>query len=171
MRLDFKRLGFLVIEDNAYMRRLLVSMLEAFGATTVHQAQDGQTGLDLFAGEKPDLVLLDWEMPGIDGISVARRMRDRATSHNAFVPILMVTGHAEKGRVVAARDAGINDFLTKPVNPRNLYEKLLGLVVDQRPFIATKDYFGPDRRRANPPTYFGPERRRPLPAQGGGTMQ
>lgn len=171
MRLDFKRLSFLIIEDNPYMRRLLVSMLEAFGATTIHQAQDGPTGLELFAAEKPDLVLLDWEMPGIDGISVARRMRDRATSHNAFVPILMITGHAEKGRVVAARDAGINDFLTKPVNAKNFYEKLLGLVVDQRPFIATKDYFGPDRRRASPPTYFGPERRRPLPHDDSGRPQ
>jgi two-component system, chemotaxis family, chemotaxis protein CheY len=171
MRLDFKRLSFLVIEDNANMRRLLVSMLEAFGATTIHQAQDGQAGLDLFAGEKPDLVLLDWEMPGIDGIAVARRMRDRTTSHNAFVPILMITGHAEKGRVVAARDAGINDFLTKPVKPKNLYDKLLGLVVDQRPYIATRDYFGPDRRRADPPTYFGPERRRPLPHEDRGSTQ
>jgi len=165
MRLDFKRLGFLVIEDNAHMRRLLVSMLEAFGVTAIHQARDGLSGLDLFASEKPDIVLLDWGLPGIDGIDVARRLRDRTTSHNAFVPILMITGHSEKGRVVAARDAGINDFLAKPVNPKNFYEKLLGLVIDQRPFVSTRDYFGPDRRRAHPPAYLGPERRRPLPPQ------
>jgi DNA-binding response OmpR family regulator len=168
MRLEFDRLSFLVIEDNAHMRRLLAAMLEAFGATAIHQAPDGQAGLELFANEKPDIVLLDWEMPGMDGLAVARRMRDRAWSHNAFVPILMVTAHSEKGRVVAARDAGVSDFLTKPVNPKNLHEKLLGLVIDQRPFIATKDYFGPDRRRPNPPTYFGPERRRPLALSDGG---
>jgi two-component system, chemotaxis family, chemotaxis protein CheY len=171
MRLEFDRLSFLVIDDNAHMRRLLAAMLEAFGATEIHQAQDGQTGMDLFSKEKPDIVLLDWEMPGMDGLSVARRMRDRTSSHNAFVPILMVTAHSEKGRVVAARDAGISDFLTKPVNPKNLYEKLFGLVIDQRPFIATNDYFGPDRRRPNPPTYFGPERRRPLPPSDIGQAQ
>ena len=171
MRLEFDRLSFLVVEDNAYMRRLLAAMLEAFGATSIHQAQDGQAGIDLFAKEKPDIVLLDWEMPGMDGLAVARRMRDRAWSHNAFVPILMVTAHSEKGRVVAARDAGVSDFLTKPVKPKNLYDKLLGLVVDQRPFIATKDYFGPDRRRPNPPTYFGPERRRPLSPPDSGRTQ
>lgn len=164
MRLEFERLSFLIIEDNALMRRLLVAMLEAFGAGMIHQAQDGQSGLDLFQSEKPDLVLLDWEMPGIDGLGVAKRLRDRSWSHNAFVPILMVTAYSEKGRVVAARDAGVGDYLTKPVNPKNLYEKIVGMVIDQRPFIATKDYFGPDRRRPNPPTYFGAERRRPLPA-------
>lgn len=164
MRLEFERLNFLIIEDNALMRRLLVAMLEAFGAGAIHQAQDGQSGLELFKSEKPDLVLLDWEMPSIDGLSVAKRLRDRAWSHNAFVPILMVTAYSEKGRVVAARDAGVSDYLTKPVNPKNLFEKIVGMVIDQRPFIATKDYFGPDRRRPNPPTYFGAERRRPLPA-------
>ena len=171
MRLEFDRLSFLVIEDNAHMRRLLTAMLEAFGATAIHQAQDGLAGLDLFAKERPDIVLLDWEMPGMDGLAVARRMRDRAWSHNAFAPILMVTAHSEKGRVVAARDAGISDFLTKPVSSKSLYDKLLGLVIDQRPFIATNDYFGPDRRRPNPPTYFGPERRRPLPPPDSGQAQ
>jgi two-component system, chemotaxis family, chemotaxis protein CheY len=160
MRLEFGRLSFLIIEDNAFMRRLLVTILEAFGAKRLHQAADGEAGLEAFAREKPDIVLLDWELPGMDGISVARKMRERETSHNPFVPVLMITAHAEKGRVVAARDAGVTDFLTKPVNPKNLYEKLLGLVIDQRPFIKTKDYFGPDRRRPNPPLYHGTERRR-----------
>lgn len=163
MRIEFERLSFLIIEDNDYMQRVLVAMLEAFGAGEIHQAPDGQAGLELFEKGKPDIVLLDWEMPGIDGLGVARRLRDRAWSHNAFVPILMVTAYSEKGRVVAARDAGVSDFLTKPVNPKNLYEKILGMVIDQRPFIATSDYFGPDRRRPDPPTYFGVERRRALP--------
>jgi two-component system, chemotaxis family, chemotaxis protein CheY len=171
MRLEFGRLSFLIIEDNVFMRRLLVTILEAFGAKQIHQAGDGETGLEVFAREKPDLVLLDWELPGIDGPSVARRMRDRRASNNAFVPILMITAHAEKGRVVAARDAGVNDFLTKPVDPKNLYEKLLGLVIDQRPFIATTTYFGPERRRMNPPPYDGSERRRSLPPSDGGGLR
>ena len=164
MRLEFERLSFLVIEDNALMRRLLTAMLEAFGAGAILQAQDGPTGVELFEQQKPDIVLLDWELPGLDGIGVALRLRDRALCHNPFVPILMVTAYSEKGRVVAARDAGINDFLAKPVSPKYLYEKLLGMVIDQRPYIETQGYFGPDRRRPHPPTYFGPERRSPEPA-------
>lgn len=167
MRLEFDRLGVLVAEDNVHMRRALVAMLRAFGATSIIEAEDGESALALFREQKPDIALLDWEMPGLDGLAVARRMRDRATSPNPFIPILMVTAHAEKGRVVAARDAGVSDFLAKPVTPRILYDKILGLVLDQRPFVATKDYFGPDRRRPDPPPYRGPERRRArLPEDG-----
>ncbi|MCC5977528.1 MAG: response regulator [Salinarimonas sp.] len=145
MRLEFERLCFLVAEDNAYMRAALVAMLEAFGAQVIHQAQDGESALALFAEERPDVVLLDWEMPQRDGLSVARRMRDRETSPDPFVPILMISAHAERARVLEARDAGINDYLVKPVTPRVLYDKLLGLAVDQRPFVAAPGYFGPQR--------------------------
>ncbi|MCG6122431.1 MAG: response regulator [Microvirga sp.] len=160
MRLEFDRLSILVAEDNAYMRRALVAMLEAFGATAIIEAENGDVALELFREQKPDIALVDWEMPGLDGLALARRMRDRATSPNPFIPILMVTAYAEKGRVVAARDAGVSDFVAKPVTPRILYDRILGLVLDQRPFVATKDYFGPDRRRADPPPYRGPERRK-----------
>jgi len=147
MRLEFDRLGILVAEDNAYMRAALVAMLEAFGVQTIHQAADGESALQLFRDERPDIVLLDWEMPELDGIAVTRRIRDRSTSPDPFTPVLMISAHAEKGRILAARDAGISDFLAKPVRPRQLYDKLLGLAVDQRPFLSRGDYFGPDRRK------------------------
>ncbi|TVR10146.1 MAG: response regulator [Salinarimonadaceae bacterium] len=160
MRLEFDRLSILVAEDNAHMRRALVAMLEAFGATAILEAGDGEIALELFLEQKPDIALLDWEMPGLDGLALARRMRDRTASPNPFIPILMVTAYAEKGRVVAARDAGVSDFVAKPVTAKILYDKILGLVLEQRPFVATKDYFGPDRRRSDPPLYRGPERRK-----------
>lgn len=145
MRLEYERLCILVAEDNAYMRAALVAMLEAFGVQTIHQAGDGETALAVFREEQPDIVLLDWEMPERDGISVAKQMRDRKTSPDPFVPILMISAHAERARVIAARDAGVSDYLVKPVTPRLLYDKLLGLAVDQRPFVAAPGYFGPQR--------------------------
>lgn len=145
MRLEFNRLSILVAEDDAYMRAALVAMLEAFGAQAIHQAGDGETALTLFREERPDIVLIDWEMPALDGLAVTRLMRDRETSPDPFVPILMISAHAERARVLAARDAGISDYLVKPVMPRVLYDKLLGLAVDQRPFVASPGYFGPQR--------------------------
>ncbi len=145
MRLEFDRLSILVAEDDAYMRAALVAMLEAFGAQAIHQAGDGETALTLFREERPDIVLLDWEMPALDGLAVTRLMRDRETSPDPFVPILMISAHAERARVLVARDAGISDYLVKPVMPRVLYDKLLGLAVDQRPFVASPGYFGPQR--------------------------
>jgi two-component system, chemotaxis family, chemotaxis protein CheY len=72
----------------------------------------------------------------------------------------MLTGHSEKNRVLRARDAGITEFLAKPISATALYERILTLVANPRPFIRTKSYFGPDRRRNAGVNYLGPERRK-----------
>ena len=72
----------------------------------------------------------------------------------------MVTGHTEKARVTAARDAGITEFLAKPISAKALYHRIVNVVANPRPFIKTKTYFGPDRRRNVNPNYIGPERRK-----------
>ena len=71
----------------------------------------------------------------------------------------MLTGHSEKRRVTIARDAGVTEFLAKPISAKGLYQRILNVVVSPRPFIKTKSYFGPDRRRNTTNTYIGPERR------------
>jgi two-component system, chemotaxis family, chemotaxis protein CheY len=76
------------------------------------------------------------------------------------VPIIMLTGHSEKKRVTAARDAGVTEFLAKPISAKSLYERVLNIVVNPRPFIRAKGYFGPDRRRNASANYTGPERRK-----------
>jgi len=72
----------------------------------------------------------------------------------------MLTGHSEKKRVIAARDAGVTEFLAKPISAKALYQRILNIVANPRPFIRTKNYFGPDRRRNANPNYAGPERRK-----------
>jgi two-component system, chemotaxis family, chemotaxis protein CheY len=72
----------------------------------------------------------------------------------------MLTGHSEKKRVTAARDAGITEFMAKPISAKALYQRILNVVVNPRPFVKTKTYFGPDRRRSNSANYVGPERRK-----------
>jgi DNA-binding NtrC family response regulator len=72
----------------------------------------------------------------------------------------MLTGHSEKKRVVSARDAGITEFLAKPISAKGLYQRIVNAVANPRPFIKTKTYFGPDRRRNVNPNYVGTERRK-----------
>jgi DNA-binding response OmpR family regulator len=72
----------------------------------------------------------------------------------------MVTGHTEKTRVTAARDAGVTEFLAKPISAKALYQRIVNVVANPRPFIRTKTYFGPDRRRGVNANYTGPERRK-----------
>jgi CheY-like chemotaxis protein len=160
IRIDFNKLRFLVIDDNAHMRRILRTLLHGFGAREVYEAEDGAAGLEAFTHNIPDIVITDWAMPIFDGLELTQMIRQPGANANPFVPIIMLTGHSEKKRVVAARDSGVTEFLAKPISANSLYQRILGVVVNPRPFIKTKSYFGPDRRRLVNPNYVGPERRK-----------
>ena len=158
-RIDFNRLRFLVIEDSAHMRRILRTLLHGFGAREVYEAEDGASGLESFSHFMPDIVIADWVMPIFDGLELAQMIRQPGANANPYVPIIMLTGHSEKKRVIGARDAGVTEFLAKPISAKGLYQRILNVVASPRPFIKTKTYFGPDRRRNTSNAYIGPERR------------
>ncbi|MBX9847103.1 MAG: response regulator [Xanthobacteraceae bacterium] len=160
VRIDFNRLRLLVIDDNPYMRRIIRTLLHGFGARDVMEAEDGATGLDAFTHNAPDIVLVDWAMPVFDGLKLTQMIRQADSTANPFVPIIMITGHSEKNRVTDARDTGITEFLAKPISAKALYQRIVNVVAHPRPFIRTKTYFGPDRRRNANANYAGPERRR-----------
>jgi two-component system, chemotaxis family, chemotaxis protein CheY len=160
MRVDFTKLRFLIIDDSVYMRKVLKTLLHGFGAREVLEAEDGAAGLEIFMTYSPDIVIVDWEMPILDGLEVTRMIRQPTTSVNPFAPIIMVTGHSEKRRVVLAREAGVNEFLVKPISSKGLYDRVLTVVAFPRPYIRTKSFFGPDRRRGASNTYSGPDRRK-----------
>lgn len=159
MRVDFTRLRFLVIDDNTFMRRVIRALLHGFGAREVFEAEDGASGLESFMAHQPDVVILDWEMPILDGLEVARMIRTPSNSVNPYTPIIMVSGHSEKNRVNQARDAGVNEFLVKPISSKALYDRVFAVVANPRNFVKTKTFFGPDRRRNFGTTYTGRERR------------
>jgi two-component system, chemotaxis family, chemotaxis protein CheY len=99
-------------------------------------------------------------MPIFDGLELVQMIRQPGANANPYIPIIMLTGHSEKHRVMRARDAGITEFLAKPISATALYERILNLIANPRPFIRTKTYFGPDRRRNVAASYIGPERRK-----------
>jgi CheY-like chemotaxis protein len=160
VRIEFNRLRFLVIDDNAHMRRILRTLLHGFGTREVYEAEDGAAGLEACSHFSPDIVITDWAMPIFDGLELTQMVRQPDSNANPYVPIIMLTGHSEKKRVIAARDAGVTEFLTKPISAKALYQRILNVVANPRPFIKTKTYFGPDRRRNVNASYAGPERRK-----------
>jgi two-component system, chemotaxis family, chemotaxis protein CheY len=160
MRVDFTRIRFMVVDDNTYMRRIIRALLHGFGAREVLEAEDGAMGIEMFMSQQPDVVILDWEMPILDGIEVTKMIRQPSTGTNPHVPIIMVSGHTEKRRIIEARDAGITEFLAKPVSSKALYDRVLAVVAHPRPFIKTATFFGPDRRRTSSVSHVGPERRK-----------
>ena len=159
MKVDITRLKFLVADDNRFMREITRAILFAFGARVVHEASDGAEALQMFRDHVPDIVILDVAMPILDGIETLRLMRDRSSSPNPYVPVIMLTAYSERWRVLQARDAGATEYLVKPVSAAAILARVASVVLDPRPFVETKGYFGPDRRRFVAPSLPGAPRR------------
>jgi two-component system chemotaxis response regulator CheY len=155
----FDNLKALIVEDNAHMRVLLRELLHSAGIREVFEAGNGAAGITAMRERKCDLILSDMAMAPMDGIEFTRTVRTSDQSPNPFVPIVMITGHTEKHRVEMARDAGVTEFLAKPVTAKNLYARLAEIVERPRAFVRSDAYFGPDRRRKLLENYAGPWRR------------
>ncbi len=156
---SFDYLRALIIEDNQHMRVLLRSLMLALGIKHVFECNDGAAGYVALREKKPDFVLTDLSMKPIDGIEFTKMVRTAPDSPNPYVPIIMVTGHTERSRVEMARDAGVTEFLAKPITVQNLLLRVAEIVERPRPFVRCEGYFGPDRRRKRDDEYAGPYRR------------
>ena len=152
-------LHVLVVDDNHQMRVLLRSMLRAAGVGCVSEAGDAAKAFVMMNEARVGLILVDWKMQPMDGLDFTRMVRRASNSPNPFVPILMLTAHTEIHRVAAARDAGVNGFLRKPVSASVLFERMTSALTDPRQFVETGDFFGPDRRFGALKGYSGPLRR------------
>lgn len=153
----------LVVDDNRHMINLVTSLLYALGCKNVMPALDGAEAFQQMKRAHVDIVIADYNMQPIDGVEFTKLVRTAKDSPNPYVPIVMLTGRTDTESVKLARDAGATEFLAKPVSVRSLYTRLISAVENPRPFIRTKTYFGPDRRRHNPPYYKGPFRRKTDP--------
>ena len=112
----------LVVEDEHELAALIRRQIEGEGHHAL-VAHDGQTALLLAAQGQPDLVILDWMLPGLDGLTVCRRLRERS-----IVPILMLTARAEEADRVLGLEVGADDYLTKPVSLRELLARVRAIL-------------------------------------------
>lgn len=158
MSYNFERLKVLVVDDNLHMRTLVTAILQAFGVAAVYDANNADEAWAVLCESRCDIVFVDWEMNGASGLEFTKRVRTAPNSPNPFTSIIMLTGHCSIERVQTARDAGVNEFLAKPVSAKTILARLISLVENPRPFVRTKSYLGPCRRRRLQP-YEGPERR------------
>jgi CheY-like chemotaxis protein len=155
----FDRLKILVVDDNVHMRKLVITILQAFGVTEIIEAADGEKAWHLMREVNPDVIILDWVMDGMSGIGLVKMIRSHPQSPNAFVPVIMLSGYTQAERVEEARDAGVNEFLAKPVSVSTMMARLLSVIEHPRPYVRTSEYFGPCRRRHADEDYTGVERR------------
>lgn len=111
-----------VVEDEAAIRRVIVLALKTAGYRNVLEADNGLTGCDLVERERPQLVLLDLMLPGMDGMEVCRRLRANPVTRDT--PVIMLTAKSEEHDVVLGLDAGANDYITKPFSKAILLARI-----------------------------------------------
>ena len=119
--------NILYIEDNPDNLLLVKRVLQASGYT-VFEAENGTAGLNIAESQKVDLILLDINLPDIDGYEVARRLRSSSDSHLTYVPIIAITANALKGDAEKALEAGCDVYMSKPINIRELRARVEAFV-------------------------------------------
>ncbi|KRA59460.1 two-component system response regulator [Caulobacter sp. Root655] len=159
MSAALEQLRFLLVDDNHHMRAIVSTILKGVGVRHVHEAMDGAEALQVVRDRQVDIAIVDFKMSPLDGVQFTQLVRKSPDSADPFLPIIMLTGFAERHRVFEARDAGVTEIVVKPVTARSLLDRINTVIFKPRPFIRTGDYFGPCRRRRDDPHYKGPHRR------------
>ncbi len=147
IELLMRLLKVLIVDDEHYTRKVIRALLMSIGVKQIYEACDGATGLESVRSYAPDIVLLDWDMPGIDGPAFVRTVRAPATFPHPNVPIIMLTAYGERSRVVESVRLGVHEYLLKPVSAQALMARIVSVLVKPRPFVQIGDYYGPEPRK------------------------
>jgi CheY-like chemotaxis protein len=140
-------LEILIVDDNQFMRKVVRNILVNLGVKTIYEATDGITGLEAIRTYSPDIVIVDWEMPLLNGAEMVRIIRSPDMFPCPDIPIIMLSGHGERWRVVEAMRLGVNEFLRKPVSGSSLLNRLQMILLKPRPMVRLPGYYGPEPRR------------------------
>lgn len=167
---SFDGLCILVADDNRFVRSILVTVLKALGVGRILQAENGEEAeafLEVSAqmhgdGKEVDIIMADHLMEPGSGLGLLRYVRSHESEKIKFIPFIMMSGEADRTAVTDARDAGVTEYLAKPMSVLGVASRLLAVIDRPRAFIRAPDYFGPDRRRQTLP-YDGPDKRQIRP--------
>ena len=154
---SFDKLKVFVVAKDQHMRRLVVTILQAFGTAQIREAADHEGAWKILHEFVPDIVFLDWQEE--TALELVKRIRTSEQSPDPFMPIILLTAQADAEHLRLARDAGVDEFLTKPTSARALMARIVAVIENPRPFVRTNSYFGPCRRYRASEEYRGPDQR------------
>lgn len=117
-----KSMKILIVDDFSTMRRIIRNLLRDLGYTNTEEADDGASALPLLKKGDYDLLVTDWNMPGMSGIDLLRQIR--SDEQLAALPTLMVTAEAKRDHIIEAAEAGVNGYVVKPFTAQVLKEKI-----------------------------------------------
>jgi CheY-like chemotaxis protein len=135
-----QQLNVLVVDDNPFMRKIVRSMLNNIGVKKTFEAADGIAALDMIRQALPDIVVLDWEMPLLNGPELVRIVRSPGVFPMPDIPIIMLSAHGERWRIVESVKIGVNEFLCKPVSAKALLDRLISILLKPRESVRLGEY-------------------------------
>ena len=157
--ISLRDVSLLIVDDSFVVRNLIKWALKSSDAAAIREAADGAKALRVLERFSPDVILVNCRTLPVDGLDFVRRVRDPETGVHAFARIVMMSRCRRYRQVLAARDAGVDEFLVKPLSRAELLAGIRAVIDNPRSFSRTDGYFGPDRRR-KAITHDGPERRK-----------
>lgn len=145
-----QQLRVLLVDDSPFMRAIVRGLLNNVGVKSVSEAGDGIAALEKIREETPDVVVLDWEMPLLNGPELVRIVRSPGVFPTPDIPIIMLTAHGEHWRILESVKLGVNEFLCKPVSAKALFERLISIMLKPRASVQLGNYYGPVPRIPTP---------------------
>ena len=138
--------SFIVADDNSYMRRVIIQVLQTFGARMIDEVRDGDEALEVLRTNLNDIIITEWHMSPVDGIDLLKAVRAQ-DNELKFTPMIMCTSMTTHSNIIECRNAGVTEVVAKPISATALFLRIREVIVRPRPFVDASNYFGPDRRR------------------------
>ncbi len=144
--INLEKARVLLLDDHAEGGNILAQIVMGFGVKRITRSTAVAEAQELCAASEFHIILVNanlHESPAFEFIDWLRRA---GLQHNSFTPVILVTGHTQRGQVEKARDCGANIVLAKPVSPQSMLERIIWIAREKRPFVNCETYMGPDRR-------------------------
>lgn len=131
--LQLKEMRALVVDDSAFMCKLVTALMKTLGFGNVMHCRDGSEALFTLKGFRADVIVTDWAMKPVDGLQFVRSYMAEHEPGEAHTPFIMLTANTEREHIIEARDAGISDIIAKPVTPELVYKRVLRVLKQPKP--------------------------------------
>ncbi len=156
---DTRALKVLVVDPNSYMRGIVADALRRLNVGELSSTSSTDEANDICLSFRPNIVITDWEAGRVSGLEFTRSIRRSEKNIPRDIPVILLASSVARDQLIAARQAGINEFLLKPVSVRALKSRIEEVVLRPRKFIDSRHYIGPCRRRKTDSDFGGPWRR------------
>ncbi len=150
----------LVADANTFSRNLIGEILRSLDVTNISSARSEDSAASFLIDSAPDIILLSWEEgDSLNGLNFVRKLRREKDRRVSRLPVVLITASLTRQMVMNGRDAGVDEFLAKPISPLAMRQRLEMVIETPRPFVDCSVFVGPCRRRKNPAEYYGAKRR------------